>query len=254
MFNLNFTKWFAGSLVRLSIKAKRDTDRLKKWAENKLSENPNWLKEKRLKEIESERNRKRQWRSKNSDTQRQINDRSNKNNRAKDPERYRAYARKHYWKDPVKSRQEVAEYKKSNRERLRLLKHERMKDPQYRIMMNLRQKVRRAINGRRKSESAMKMLGCTHAELLVYLESKFTKGMNWLNYGYGKDKWCADHIRPLASFNLSDPLQQKIACHFTNLQPLWCKDNSIKTSQWEGRMWRHADHRNDSHQSSEACN
>lgn len=240
--NLEFTRWFTEALIKLSIKAKQDKKRLKEWVDRKLAANPNWLKEKRLKEVEKERIRKRQWREKNRDTQRQINDRSNKKHRAKDPDRYAKYARRYYWKDPEKARLAAREFRVRNKERIKIQKHERMKDPQYRIMMNIRQKVRRALSGRRKSDSAMRMLGCTHAELLRYLESKFQPGMDWSNYGYGPDKWCADHVRPLASFNLTDPLQQKLACHFTNLQPLFCNQNSMKTSFWNGKMWRHDDH------------
>jgi hypothetical protein len=67
-------------------------------------------------------------------------------------------------------------------------------------------------------------LGCSIAELRLHLESQFQPGMSWNNHG----EWHIDHIRPLAKFNLACPLQLERACHFSNLQPLWAKDNIVK--------------------------
>ena len=70
------------------------------------------------------------------------------------------------------------------------------------------------------------MIGCSILELKQYLELKFKKGMTWDNYSfYG---WHVDHIKPCASFDLTDIEQQKECFHYTNLQPLWCNDNWIK--------------------------
>ena len=48
--------------------------------------------------------------------------------------------------------------------------------------------------------------------------------MTWDNYG----EWHIDHIKPISSFDLKDAKNQKLAMHYTNLQPLWAKDNISK--------------------------
>ena len=58
-----------------------------------------------------------------------------------------------------------------------------------------------------------------------WLERQFKPGMTRKNYGLG---WNIDHIRPLDSFDLTDPAQAAQAWHFTNLQPMWIEDNRKK--------------------------
>jgi hypothetical protein len=60
--------------------------------------------------------------------------------------------------------------------------------------------------------------------LKQHLENQFQSGMNWKTYGkYG---WHIDHIIPLSSAKTEKELYK--LCHYTNLQPLWAKDNLIK--------------------------
>ena len=72
-------------------------------------------------------------------------------------------------------------------------------------------------------------LGCTIPELKFYLEGKFQDGMSWSNWTY--NGWHLDHIIPLSFFNLSKEDEFKKACHYTNLQPLWAKDNIRKSDK-----------------------
>ena len=49
--------------------------------------------------------------------------------------------------------------------------------------------------------------------------------MNWKNIDL-------DHVRPLSSFDLTDPNQLKEASHFSNIQPLLKQDNRKKGSSY----------------------
>jgi len=75
-----------------------------------------------------------------------------------------------------------------------------------------------------KNNKTFNIIGCTPQELKSHLESLFTKEMCWDNYGlFG---WHIDHIVPLSSANtLNEMLKLN---HYTNLQPLWWKDNLSK--------------------------
>ena len=73
-------------------------------------------------------------------------------------------------------------------------------------------------------------LGCTLPEFIAHIERQWTSGMTWGNWS--THGWHLDHMRPLASFDLSDREQCKAALHFTNYQPLWAADNVAKGVKW----------------------
>ena len=108
-------------------------------------------------------------------------------------------------------------------------------DPLYRLQKNLRRRLSQAINGETKSETTMKLTGCGINELKLHLESLFEDWMTWDNYGSyvlnGPRKWCVDHIKPCASFDLSKPEEQQKCFHYSNLQPLCSKENGIKSDR-----------------------
>lgn len=101
--------------------------------------------------------------------------------------------------------------------------NKRRQDPQFDVACRLR--IRMANKLRSKKPQGMEeLLGCSWKQLIEHLESQFKPGMTWDN----RNEWHIDHIRPLASFDLTDENQLREACHYTNLQPLWARDNLKK--------------------------
>jgi hypothetical protein len=99
-------------------------------------------------------------------------------------------------------------------------------DIPYWLSERVRDRLQKALKGNYKTGSAVRDLGCTISELKIYLESKFQPGMVWDNWT--TDGWHIDHIVPLVSFDLTNREELLKAVHYTNLQPLWAKDNLSK--------------------------
>lgn len=99
------------------------------------------------------------------------------------------------------------------------------RNPQHRTAHLLRSRLNNAIKRLSKAASTQELLGCSVPELMVYLEKQFQPGMTWENQG---KVWHIDHIIPLVKFDLSDKEEQRKACHYSNLQPLFALDNLKK--------------------------
>ena len=123
-------------------------------------------------------------------------------------------------------------YNKLNPDRRRMVKNKyyhnkRKNDPCDKIRRNLSRRIRDFI--KKDNITTKDLLGCSFEDFRQYLESLFLNGMNWENYGV--HGWHIDHIIPCDSFDLSNPYQVKQCFHFSNLQPLWAKDNIIKSNK-----------------------
>lgn len=95
---------------------------------------------------------------------------------------------------------------------------------QFRLSQVMRVRVRDALDGKTKSTSTTDLVGCTVEELKNHLGTLFEKEMNWDNFG----AWHIDHILPCKMFNLALESEQRKCFHWSNLQPLWAKDNIRK--------------------------
>lgn len=132
------------------------------------------------------------------------------------PERRRAQFRAYYYRNKRK----ILDYQKFKRDT----------DPQ----KNLERKIRRRIweafskskNGLRSHYRTIKILGCSFAELRIHIEGLFKLGMSW--DAVIDSRIHLDHIKPIASFDLTDPAQVAACFHYTNLQPLFALDNLRK--------------------------
>jgi hypothetical protein len=99
-------------------------------------------------------------------------------------------------------------------------------DINYKLKHTLRTRLNSAVRNNQKSGSAISDLGCSIEDFKIYLESKFLPDMSWENWTF--DGWHIDHIVAISTFNLTNIEELKKACHYTNLQPLWAKDNLSK--------------------------
>ena len=167
----------------------------------------------------------------------------------KNEERYKEYKHR-WWRDNIeentrkqkeyyeKNKEVISEkskkYNKENREKInkrrRAWRTKAIKSNiQFRLSERLRHRLYQSLKGNFKSGSAVHDLGCTIGELKIHLENQFQEGMTWENWKH--DGWHIDHIKPLSKFDLTDPVQFKEACHYTNLQPLWWKENLKKSNK-----------------------
>lgn len=103
-------------------------------------------------------------------------------------------------------------------------------NPKFRLRKCLSARLRAAMCGFCKSARTLELLGCSLEFLRQHLESQFKPGMTWENYGLRG--WHIDHKRPCASFDLTDAAQQHECFHFSNLQPLWAKENLLKNAKY----------------------
>lgn len=123
--------------------------------------------------------------------------------------------------------------KESHRQKQNQYVKNRLKtDPCFKIAQSLRHRVNEALKTGQKAGSAVRDLGCSIEELKVHLESKFYNNpetgepMTWDNHTVRG--WHIDHIEPLSKFDLTNREEFLKASNYTNLQPMWWRDNIVK--------------------------
>ncbi len=146
------------------------------------------------------------------------------------------YGRKLHTKNKDKINARKKEYhrrpevKERQREIHRLRKEN---DVEYNIKRRLRFRIRHAVKyikqSNFKKKSSLQFLGCSLEEFKIHIESRFINGMSWERLS----EIHIDHIKPCAKFDLTKEEEVEKCFHYTNLQPLWAKDNFIKRDKYE---------------------
>jgi len=249
-------EWAAANRDRLKALGKasrasnreRDTDRQRRWreanpekvaaAQKRYRERHSQsLSQKRELRREKARKASRDHYARNKSSYRTRRQEYRKQNR----EKLLAASKAYYASNRDKVCEKHREYRQENREktRERNREYQRQKwqsDFAYWLKKTVGRRMRDALScqsARKKGRTAA-LIGCSVPDLALHLESMFLPGMSWENYGY--HGWHIDHIIPLAKFDLSDPTQQSAAFHYTNLQPLWAKDNLCKSDKVAGQQ------------------
>lgn len=142
-------------------------------------------------------------------------------------DRIKASERMYYEKNRARLIENGKAYRKANPEKASLRsKNKRAKDPCYAIAGRLRCRLRNSLVrvGAIRAARTFELVGCSQKDLVLWLERQFLPGMSWEN----RSLWHVDHIVPLSAFDLTCEDQQRVAFHYTNLRPLWAKENIVK--------------------------
>jgi hypothetical protein len=159
--------------------------------------------------------------------------------------------KEYYLKWLDKNNNKVKEWKEKNKEKISTKEKEwridnkekfnayhnnyhkqRRKDPLRKLHKFIAAGVYRGIKFGSKDTSSLDIVGTNSwGKLKQYIESKFTDGMNWNNYGKGKNNetWHIDHIIPISSATTLEEVKK--LNHYTNLRPMWCSDNIRKSNK-----------------------
>ena len=107
-------------------------------------------------------------------------------------------------------------------------------NPQERLSKKVSNETRKVLlgvyshGGAISEQYGIDKVGLTTIQYREYIESLWTEGMSWDNYGHGEGKWTIDHKRPKNSYDLTDPELYRKCSYYTNTQPMWYMDNMSK--------------------------
>lgn len=105
-------------------------------------------------------------------------------------------------------------------------------NPQYRLHSRLNTRISDALKkqGIVKAARTAGLIDAEIADFKAYLSANWEEGMSWDNYG--RNGWHVDHIRPCASFDLTDKEQQLACFNWRNLRPMWAAENISKSDNY----------------------
>lgn len=130
-------------------------------------------------------------------------------------------------KDKRKEYNQLPENKKRQNE---YVKQVSRSTPEKHLATNIRCSIAMRLReiGSKKDQKTLNIVGLNSwEEFKKYIESQFTEGMNWNNYGNKiETDWSIDHIIPISSATTLEEVKK--LNHYTNLRPMWHIDNIKK--------------------------
>lgn len=169
--------------------------------------------------MDKQKEKSKQWREENKEKVKENMKKWLENNREYKAQKDREYRETH------------KEQYNENMKKWRTEQYQKMKEEngpefiKYKLKTNISRRIREIL-GQQKSERCMDYVGCSLDQLKMHIESTFSDGMSWDNYG----EWHIDHIIPCAAFGIDE---MKACWYYKNLQALWAKDNIIKKDNYK---------------------
>jgi len=195
--------------------------RNKKFYEENKEKEVKRSKEKYLNNIEKYKERNKLWYNNNSERLFEL--------RKLNIDKIKEYGKKYRITNKEKINENKKIYSEKNREKINKYYTDRKKiDPLFRLSHLVRCRIHTFLKLRNinKPNKTFNIVGCSPKFLKEHLEKQFTEGMSWELMG----KYIhIDHIVPLSSAITEEDVYK--LCHYTNLQPLWAKDNLKKNGK-----------------------
>ena len=173
------------------------------------------------------------WRESNAD---HVKEKA-KENYQKNPQAHKARMDKYKESHAEQVKESRRRYKMENRQKCTdYQRNKRQIDPVYRFrtsfvhLMSLYRKK----TGYTGDKGTWEMVGCNFETFLMYIQGQFSEGMTLENYGNGVGKWSIDHIEPIRNAKCNEDTER--LNHYTNLRPLWNKENSSRAGKSLGRV------------------
>lgn len=152
-----------------------------------------------------------------------------KNWHLNNPSSKKKYDKDYQLNNLEKEKKRKQTYCKNNRDKINKYWRERKNnDHLLRLIFNMRSRLKIFLKVKKinKKNLFIDIVGCTPESLKGHIEKQFSEGMTWDLIGHHIH---IDHIIPLSSAKTEEDAYK--LCHYTNLQPLWAKDNLRKGSK-----------------------
>lgn len=131
----------------------------------------------------------------------------------------------------------TVEKQRISEKKYRLNNPDKIKEKYKKQSLDINRRVRNSLNHRiseslksmnnKKTNKTKQYIGCEISFFRTWIQYQFQQNMSWNNYG----EWHLDHVKPCSSYNLNNNNDVLECFNWKNYQPLWSKDNLIKSDK-----------------------